>query len=81
MRRPTGGLAWRNICPRAALSGRELEVLTLIAKGLRNKEIGAQLAIAEPTVKLHVKNIFDKLNVIDRTQAVVMAMRTRQINP
>ncbi len=59
--------------PRAALSGRELEVLKLIAKGLRNKEIGAQLGIAEPTVKIHVKNIFDKLNVIDRTQAVVTA--------
>jgi DNA-binding NarL/FixJ family response regulator len=59
--------------PRVALSERELEVLRHIAKGLRNKEIGAALNIAEDTVKIHVKNIFGKLNVIDRTQAVVSA--------
>jgi DNA-binding NarL/FixJ family response regulator len=59
--------------PHVSLSGRELEVLNHIAKGLRNKEIGAILDIAEDTVKIHVKNIFTKLNVIDRTQAVVMA--------
>jgi DNA-binding NarL/FixJ family response regulator len=59
--------------PRNALSTRELEVLQLIAKGLRNKEIGAALDIAEDTVKIHIKNIFGKLEVIDRTQAVVMA--------
>ena len=59
--------------PRTALSERELQVLNLIAKGLRNKEIGANLDIAEDTVKIHVKNIFGKLNVIDRTQAVVSA--------
>jgi two-component system NarL family response regulator len=59
--------------PRVELSARELEVLNLIAKGLRNKEIGAQLGIAEPTVKIHVQKIFSKLNVVDRTQAVVVA--------
>ncbi len=59
--------------PRLALTGRELEVLKGIADGLRNKEIGAALGIAEDTVKIHVKNIFGKLNVIDRTQAVVTA--------
>jgi two-component system NarL family response regulator len=59
--------------PRVELSTRELEVLKLIAKGLRNKEIGASLGIAEPTVKIHIKNIFEKLNVMDRTQAVVTA--------
>ena len=59
--------------PRVALSPRELEVLQLIAKGLRNKEIGAKLDIAEDTVKIHIKNIFGKLEVIDRTEAVVMA--------
>src|SRR5216684_3329512 len=58
--------------PRVALSPRELEVLQLIAKGLRNKEIGAKLDIAEDTVKIHIKNIFGKLKVIDRTEAVVM---------
>lgn len=59
--------------PRVALSPRELQVLQLIAKGLRNKEIGAALDIAEDTVKIHIKNIFAKLEVIDRTQAVVSA--------
>jgi len=59
--------------PRVALSPRELQVLQLIAKGLRNKEIGAKLEIAEDTVKIHIKNIFGKLEVIDRTEAVVMA--------
>ena len=59
--------------PRVSLTARELEVLQLIAKGLRNKEIGAALDIAEDTVKIHIKNIFEKLEVIDRTQAVVSA--------
>ncbi len=59
--------------PRISLSPRELEVLPLIAKGLRNKEIGAALDIAEDTVKIHIKNIFGKMKVIDRTQAVVSA--------
>jgi two-component system, NarL family, response regulator len=59
--------------PRTTLSERELQVLPLIAKGLRNKEIGSALEIAEDTVKIHIKNIFGKLEVIDRTQAVVAA--------
>jgi DNA-binding NarL/FixJ family response regulator len=59
--------------PHVALTPRELQVLQLIAKGLRNKEIGASLEIAEDTVKIHIKNIFGKLEVIDRTQAVVVA--------
>lgn len=59
--------------PRVALSPRELEVLHSVAKGLRNKEIGAKLSIAEDTVKIHIKNIFGKLEVIDRTEAVVTA--------
>src|SRR6266478_5459219 len=59
--------------PRMALTDRELQVLNHIAKGLRNKEIGAALDIAEDTVKIHIKNIFGKMKVIDRTQAVVSA--------
>lgn len=59
--------------PRIALTDRELQVLNHIAKGLRNKEIGAALNIAEDTVKIHIKNIFGKLHVIDRTAAVVSA--------
>src|SRR5262245_48534030 len=61
--------------PRVSLSPRELEVLQLIAKGLRNKEIGVALDIAEDTVKIHIKNIFVKLQVTDRTEAVVTASR------
>ena len=59
--------------PRVGLTSRELEVVYLIATGLRNKEIGAKLDITEGTVKIHIKNIFGKLEVIDRTQAVVSA--------
>jgi DNA-binding NarL/FixJ family response regulator len=59
--------------PRMALTDRELQVLKHVAQGLRNKEIGATLNIAEDTVKIHIKNIFGKLAVIDRTQAVVEA--------
>lgn len=59
--------------PRVALTPRELEVLKLMATGLRNKEIADRLSIAEDTVKIHIKNIFIKLNVVDRTQAVVTA--------
>lgn len=59
--------------PRVELSSRELDVLKLIAKGMRNKEIATALGIAEPTVKIHIQKIFSKLNVVDRTQAVVVA--------
>jgi DNA-binding NarL/FixJ family response regulator len=57
------------------LTSRELEVLTLMARGKRNKEIGAELSIAEDTVKMHVKNILAKLEVNDRTGAVTIAIR------
>jgi DNA-binding NarL/FixJ family response regulator len=57
------------------LSDRELEVLRLIAKGRSNKEIGADLGIAEATVKVHVGNIIVKLGVADRTQAVVQGLK------
>jgi len=57
------------------LSPREIEVLELIAKGLRNKEVGGVLSIAEDTVKMHVKSILMKLGVNDRTEAVTSALR------
>ena len=57
------------------LTSREIEVLTLISQGLRNKEVGAMLGITEGTVQIHVKNIFAKLNVNDRTGAVQVAVR------
>src|SRR5262245_52429633 len=59
--------------PRVALTERELEIMNFAARGLRNKEIGAALKIAEDTVKIHLKHIFGKLEVLDRTQAVVAA--------
>lgn len=57
------------------LSERELQVLREMAAGKRNKEIGAELSIAEDTVKMHVKNILEKLQVSDRTEAVTVALR------
>jgi DNA-binding NarL/FixJ family response regulator len=57
------------------LSERELQVLREMAAGKRNKEIGAELCIAEDTVKMHVKNILEKLQVSDRTEAVTVALR------
>jgi len=56
------------------LSGRELEILALIAKGDSNKEIAAALLIAEGTVKNHVTSILGKLAVRDRTQAVLKGL-------
>ena len=58
-----------------ALTAREVEITELIAKGMRNKEIAAALGIAEETVHAHVKNIFSKLHVNDRTAALAMALR------
>jgi len=57
------------------LTGRELEVLTLLARGKSNKEIGANLYISETTVKAHLRSIFEKLNVLSRTEAIAAASR------
>ena len=61
--------------PYEELTQRELQVLQLAADGLSNKEIGKRLVISEKTVKNHTANIFSKLQVNDRTQAVVHALR------
>ena len=58
------------------LSTRELEILRLLANGSTNKEIAAQLVLAEGTVKNHVTNILTKLDVTDRTRA---ALRAREL--
>jgi DNA-binding NarL/FixJ family response regulator len=55
------------------LTPRELEVLSLIARGLRNREIAGRLVISERTVGNHISNIFSKLQVADRAQAIVRA--------
>ena len=59
----------------SSLTPRELEVLTLLTRGLSNKEIGAALAITETTVKTHVSSILSKLGLQDRTQAAVYALK------
>jgi DNA-binding NarL/FixJ family response regulator len=57
------------------LTQRELEVLQLISQGKSNSDIGVQLSITEGTVKFHLNNIFSKLGVGDRTQAVIAALQ------
>lgn len=58
-----------------ALTPREAEILDLVAKGLRNKEIAGKLYISEDTVQGHVKNILAKLKVHDRAEAVTVGIR------
>jgi DNA-binding NarL/FixJ family response regulator len=57
------------------LTARELQVLSLIRDGFRNKEIADKLTIAETTVNFHIKNLVDKLGANDRTHAVTIALR------
>jgi DNA-binding NarL/FixJ family response regulator len=57
------------------LTGRELNVLQLLARGKSNKEIGVSLYISETTVKSHLRSIFRKLNVLSRTEAISVAGR------
>ncbi len=59
----------------AALTNREVDVLQLVARGMRNKEIAGELKISDETVQGHVKNILAKLSVHDRTEAVAVAIR------
>jgi DNA-binding NarL/FixJ family response regulator len=58
-----------------SLTGRELNVLELLARGKSNKEIGVSLYISETTVKSHLRSIFRKLNVLSRTEAITVASR------
>jgi DNA-binding NarL/FixJ family response regulator len=59
---------------RTALSGREIEVLELVARGGSNKELARELHLSEATVKSHLIHIFEKLGVTDRTAAVTVAI-------
>jgi DNA-binding NarL/FixJ family response regulator len=61
------------------LTSRELEILTLISSGGNNKDIAQKLNISEKTVKNHVSNIFRKLEVEDRTQAVIYAIKHQMV--
>jgi DNA-binding NarL/FixJ family response regulator len=60
--------------PADQLTERELEILGLMARGAANKEIAAALFISENTVKTHISNLFQKLDVRDRTEAVTRAL-------
>jgi DNA-binding NarL/FixJ family response regulator len=64
-----------------SLTAREVEVLQLVAEGLRNKEVAARLEVAEDTVKMHLRNLMQKLEVNDRTHAVMVAVRRGFIRP
>jgi DNA-binding NarL/FixJ family response regulator len=61
--------------PQIALTPREVEVLSLVAQGLANKDIAERLGTASGTVKMHVQKILEKLGAADRTHAVTIAIR------
>lgn len=63
-----------------SLTKREIEILAQVASGMFNKEIAINLDISERTVKNHISNIFKKIDVSDRTQAAVFAIRNNIIN-
>lgn len=63
-----------------SLTKRENEVLIYIAKGMSNKEIATALNICERTVKNHLFSIYRKIDVSDRTQAAIFAIRNEDVN-
>ena len=68
----------QGVVPR--LTERELEVLRLVAKGLSNREIATELVIAENTVKNHVRNILEKLQLRSRMEAAMYAVREKLVD-
>ncbi len=69
----------REQTPLSGLTARELEVLTLLARGRSNPEIAHELVISEPTVRTHIANILTKLHLSDRTQAAIYALQQRLV--
>jgi DNA-binding NarL/FixJ family response regulator len=65
----------------AELTPRELEVLRLMARGLSNSQIASELVLGEATVKTHIARIFQKLDLHDRAQAVVLAYESGLVQP
>jgi DNA-binding NarL/FixJ family response regulator len=70
----------RTQVPGPRLTDRELQVLKLVAKGMNNRDIGAELFISENTVKNHVRNILEKLHLHSRMEAVVYAVREKLLD-
>src|SRR5262245_58377580 len=70
----------RPVLPTPRLTDRELEVLKLVALGMSNREIAAELYISENTVKNHVRNILEKLHLHSRMEAVVYAVREKLLD-
>jgi len=70
---PPEGLA---MPPGSQLTEREVEVLRLVAKGLSNSDIANLMVVSEGTIRFHVSNILSKLQLENRTQAVLYALRT-----
>ena len=75
---PPAGVVHRDL---DVLTPRELEVLTLLGRGLSNTALAAALTLSEATVKTHVARIFGKLDLHDRAQAVVLAYETGLVSP
>jgi DNA-binding NarL/FixJ family response regulator len=71
----------REIRESSGFSSREIEVLGLMAKGLSNKDIAESLFLSESTVKTHIQNIFHRLKVNDRTEAVMEAIKKGILEP
>jgi two-component system NarL family response regulator len=65
--------------PAPRLTDREIEVLTLVARGMNNRDIARELFISENTVKNHVRNILEKLQIHSRMEAVMIALRDKLI--
>ena len=67
--------------PLKGLTARQREVLALVARGLTNTEIAAAMFVTEATVKTHVSNVFARLGIHDRAQAVIVAYETGLVQP
>lgn len=76
----TGRQQEAHVPPPNPLSAREQEVLELMAEGIGNRDIAGRLFVSEKTVKNHVTSIFRKLDVSDRTQAVVQAVKRKMVD-